>query len=123
MSARDQELLKNEITNLKDMDHPNILKMYEFFETQTHILVITELATGGELFDEVIRRGKLTEQDACILIKHVLTCINYCHSKNVMHRDLKPENILLEENKHFCEIKIIDFGFSAHFDGRNALHE
>mgnify|MGYP000991000751 FL=1 len=46
------------------MDHPNILKMYEFFTTQTHVFMVTELATGGELFDEIVRRGKLTEADA-----------------------------------------------------------
>ena len=57
-------MLKNEIANLRGMDHPNILKMYEFFETETHVYVVTELATGGELFDEIIKRGKLTEQDA-----------------------------------------------------------
>lgn len=62
------------------MDHPNILKMYEFFETSTHILLVTELATGGELFDEIINRGKFSEEDAKILLKQVLTCINYCHS-------------------------------------------
>ena len=123
MKLKDQELLKNEIANLRGMDHPNILKMYEFFETATHVYLVTELATGGELFDEIIKRGKLTEQDAQALLKQVLTCINYCHSKNVMHRDLKPENILLEANKHFCEIKIIDFGFSASFGtGRRDFH-
>jgi len=64
MKPKDQELLKNEIANLRGMDHPNILKMYEFFETATHVFVVTELATGGELFDEIIKRGKLTETDA-----------------------------------------------------------
>ena len=80
MKEKDQQLLKNEIENLKTMDHPNILKMYEFFETSTHILLVTELATGGELFDEIINRGKFSEEDAKILLKQVLTCINYCHS-------------------------------------------
>lgn len=46
------------------MDHPNILKMYEFYKTDTHVYLITELATGGELFDEIIARGVLTEADA-----------------------------------------------------------
>ena len=123
LSPRDRDLLMNEIQNLKDMDHPNILKMYEFFQIPTHVLVVTELAPGGELFDELTKRGVFTEADACILIKHVLSAINYCHSNNVMHRDLKPENILLEGNKHFCEIKIIDFGFSTHFDGSKPLDE
>jgi serine/threonine protein kinase len=61
------------------MDHPNILKMYEFFYTMTHILIVTELVQGGELFDELTRRGVFTEKDACVLIKHALSAINYCH--------------------------------------------
>ena len=69
MKESDQEKLKNEIANLRQMDHPNILKMYEFFTTQTHVFMVTELATGGELFDEIVRRGKLTEADAQSLIK------------------------------------------------------
>lgn len=64
MKPKDQQLLKNEISNLRQMEHPNILKMYEFFETDTHVYMVTELATGGELFDEIIKRGKLTEADA-----------------------------------------------------------
>ena len=64
MKPKDQELLKNEIANLRKMEHPNILKMYEFFETGNHVFLVTELATGGELFDEIIKRGKLTEADA-----------------------------------------------------------
>lgn len=113
MKAKDQQLLKNEISNLRQMEHPNILKMYEYFETNTHVYMVTELATGGELFDEIIKRGKLTEADAQALLKQVLTCINYCHTRGVMHRDLKPENILLEADKSLSDIKIIDFGFSA----------
>lgn len=120
MKDEDKELLRNELMNLKGMDHPNILKMYEWFETESHVYMVTELATGGELFDEIIARGKLTEADAQVLLKQVLTCINYCHTRGVMHRDLKPENILLEANKKMSDIKLIDFGFSVKFGpGKN----
>ena len=120
MKEEDKELLRNELGNLRGMDHPNILKMYEWFETESHVFMVTELATGGELFDEIIARGKLTEADAQVLLKQVLTCINYCHTRGVMHRDLKPENILLEANKKMSDIKLIDFGFSVKFGpGKN----
>ena len=69
MKEEDRELLRNELANLRGMDHPNILKMYEWFETDSHVYMVTELATGGELFDEIIARGKLTEADAQVLLK------------------------------------------------------
>jgi calcium-dependent protein kinase len=70
------------------------------------------ICKGGELFDEIIARGKFTEKDAAVLVKQILSCINYCHQNKIVHRDLKPENVLLEQNKDFDQIKIIDFGTS-----------
>ena len=100
----------NEINILKELDHPNIVKMYEFFEDEKRWYIVLEICKGGELFDEILSRGKFAERDAAPLIKQVLSCINYCHINNVIHRDLKPENILLEANMEFDGIKIIDFG-------------
>merc|ERR1719230_1365194 len=102
-------MLFNEINNLKDLDHPNILKMYEFFEDEKRY--------------EIVSRGKFTENDAAMLMKQVLSCINYCHKNHIVHRDLKPENILLEQNKEFDQIKIIDFGTSLVFDEKKKLDE
>ncbi len=95
---------------MKSLDHPNIVKIYEYFEDSKRFYIITDFVSGGELFDEILRRGNLSETDAAILIKQLLSCINYCHSHGVMHRDLKPENILLESDKDFSQIKVIDFG-------------
>ena len=55
-------------------------------------------------------RGKFSERDTAIIIKQVLSCIQYCHQNNIVHRDIKAENILLEQNKEGEKIKIIDFG-------------
>lgn len=70
------------------------------------------ICNGGELFEEVLKKGQFSERDAAILIKQVLSCVNYCHKANIVHRDLKPENILLEKNRGLDAIKIIDFGTS-----------
>jgi len=96
MDEDEKKMLFNEITNLKDLDHPNILKMYEFFEDEKRYYIVTDICKGGELFDEVVARGKFSEGDAAMLMKQVLSCINYCHQNNIVHRDLKPENILME---------------------------
>jgi len=116
-------MLFNEINILRSLDHPNIVKMYEFFEDDKRYYIVTEICKGGELFDEIINRGKFSERDAAILMKQLLMCVNYCHSNNVVHRDLKPENILLEANKDFDQIKIIDFGTSLTVDPTKTLDE
>lgn len=123
MDDDEKKMLFNEINNLKDLDHPNILKMYEFFEDEKRYYIVTDICKGGELFDEIVARGKFSEQDASMLIKQVLSCINYCHVNHIVHRDLKPENILLEQNKEFDQIKIIDFGTSLVFDENKKLDE
>jgi len=69
------------------------------------------MCEGGELFDEIIKRGKFEEKDAAPIMKQILSAIGYCHKKNVCHRDLKPENILLD-SKDKGTIKVIDFGTS-----------
>jgi len=123
MDEDEKRMLFNEINILKEIDHPNIVKMYEFFEDDKRYYLVTEICKGGELFDEILQRGKFSERDGAVLMKQVLSCINYCHSNNIVHRDLKPENILLEQNKEFDQIKIIDFGTSLVYDPAKSLDE
>ena len=103
------------INNLKDLDHPNILKMYEFFEDEKRYYIVTDICKGGELFDEIVARGKFSEKDASLLMKQVLSCINYCHHNHIVHRDLKPENFLMSDKSDEAEVKMIDFGLSKRF--------
>ena len=123
MDEDEKRMFFNEINVLKDLDHPNILKMYEFFEDEKRYYIVTDICKGGELFDEIVARGKFSERDASVLMKQVLSCINYCHQNKIVHRDLKPENILLEQNKEFDQIKIIDFGTSLVVDENKKLDE
>jgi len=80
------------------MDHPNILKLYEFFQDHKRYFLVTELCNGGELFERISNEQYFSEQDAANIIKQVLSAINYCHSRNIVHRDLKPENLLLDKD-------------------------
>jgi len=123
MDEDEKRMFFNEINILKDLDHPNILKMYEFFEDEKRYYIVTDICKGGELFDEILARGKFSERDASLLMKQVLSCINYCHKNHIVHRDLKPENILLEQNKEFDQIKIIDFGTSLIVEENQKLDE
>jgi calcium-dependent protein kinase len=72
MDEDEKKMLFNEINILRNLDHPNIVKMYEFFEDEKRYYIVTEICKGGELFDEIIARGKFTEKDAAILMKQIL---------------------------------------------------
>lgn len=108
--------LLEEVAVLKQLDHPNIMKLYEFFEDKRNYYLVMELYRGGELFDEIIHRQKLSEVDAAAIMQQVLSGCTYLHKHNIVHRDLKPENLLLESKSKDALIKIVDFGLSAHFE-------
>ena len=93
--------------------------MYEFLEDEKRFYIITEICKGGELFDEILERienkdesKKFTEKEIGLIMKQLLSAVNYCHQKGVVHRDLKPENVLLEPSKDFEQLKVVDFGTS-----------
>lgn len=77
---------------------------------------MTELYSGGELFDKIVAVKQFTERQASDIIRQILSAIYYCHSNNIVHRDLKPENILYESDKPDSLLKIIDFGTSRSFN-------
>ena len=80
MDKNDHDQLHNEFNNLKDLDHPNILKIFELFEDEKRYYIVTELCKGGELFDELMDRGgSISEHDVAVIMHTVLNCINYCH--------------------------------------------
>lgn len=113
LNEEKQKKLINEITILKRLDHPNILKLYEFFQDQKRNFLVTELCNGGELFDKITEEQYFQEVDAAKIIKQILSAVNYCHQRNIVHRDLKPENILMNKDLVNPKVTIIDFGTAA----------
>lgn len=115
--------LKYEIDILKNLTHPNILRLYEVYENKSSIYLVTELCDGCELFDEISKRDHFNESEAAVVLKQILNAIAYCHNQNIAHRDLKPENILIDVRNRGI-IKVIDFGTSHHFDpDAPAMHQ
>ena len=109
-----EKKISKEINILKDLDHPNILKVFEFFCNKNAIFIINELCTGGELFDKIVEVKHFSENVAADIMRQLFSAVGFCHEQGVIHRDLKPENILIETQqeklKEFFHIKIIDFG-------------
>ena len=105
----------NEINVLKKIDHPNIIKLFEFFIQKNNYYLITEYCDGGELF-EYVNDTHFTEAQVAYIMYQLFSAINYCHKMKIIHRDLKPENILITKNNfNFIDIKICDFGTSQIF--------
>ena len=106
--------IRREIQNLKLFRHPHIIKLYQVISTPTDIFMVMEYVAGGELFDYIVKHGKLKEEDARRFFQQIISGVDYCHRHNVVHRDLKPENLLLDQS---LNVKIADFGLSQHDDG------
>jgi len=107
--------LKREVENLRKLDHPNILKLYDVYETQDEVFLVMELVVGQELFDKIIEKGNYSERDASTIIRQIVAAIDYLHSQGIAHRDLKPENLLTSGEGDREVIKVADFGLSKDF--------
>ncbi|XP_070192144.1 calcium/calmodulin-dependent protein kinase type 1-like [Littorina saxatilis] len=107
-----EESLDNEISVLRRLAHPNIVELRDVFDDKTHVYLVMELVTGGELFDRIVEKGSYTEKDASMLIRQVLEAVDYMHERGVVHRDLKPENLLFYSPSVEAKIMISDFGLS-----------
>lgn len=114
---KEEEIL-NEIDILKNMDHPNVVKIFEFYNSNEAYFLVTELCKEGELFKEIDEGGPMEEINCAYIMYQIFSAVHYCHSMNIIHRDLKPENILIEkrESDGYFRIKIIDFGTAIIFE-------
>lgn len=102
--------IKREISIMKIVRHPNIVRLHEVLASQTKIYIVLEFVTGGELFDRIVHKGRLSENESRRYFQQLIDAFAHCHSKGVYHRDLKPENLLLDSHG---SLKVSDFGLSA----------
>lgn len=98
---------------MRKMNHENIIKLHEVHENDTNIYLVLELLRGGELFERIVKKGIYTEKDAAVLMKKLLSALDYMHSKGIMHRDIKPENLILKDPDNNHDVKIADFGLAT----------
>lgn len=104
---------RDEVKIMKELEHPNIVRLYETFEDEAFVYLVMELCEGGELFDRIISVGFFGEREAAKIVRQMLGALVYLHNRGICHRDLKPENFLLGSSGEDAALKLIDFGLSA----------
>lgn len=104
----------NEIQILRQCEHPNIIKLFEVYESDNYIYLVQNVLRGGELFDTIIKIGNFSERNAAKITHQLLSALEYIHSKGIMHRDIKPENLILVDKSDDMQIKLADFGLAAY---------
>ncbi|KAF9648363.1 Pkinase-domain-containing protein [Thelephora ganbajun] len=105
--------LTREIHHHRQLHHPHIIQLYEVIATENHIWLVTELCSGGELFDYLVEKGRVSEPETRIIFGQLCLSVAYIHGKGILHRDLKLENVLLDER---CRVKLGDFGFTREYE-------
>ena len=117
-SRDDLERIIREMQILTEMHNPFVIKVYKIYEDKNNFLIIMEYCEGGELFNYIVKKNRLSEDESSYFFYQLINGIEYIHSRGIAHRDLKPENLLLSKNKI---LKIIDFGLSNFYDGTKRL--
>jgi len=112
LKAEEVAALKNEVDILRNVQHPNVVQLYESFVTNDKIYMVQDLLSGGELFDRIIEQTFFSEQEAAKCVKQIAHALAHLHENDIVHRDLKPENLLLTDKSASYDIKIIDFGLA-----------
>ncbi|KYM80216.1 Maternal embryonic leucine zipper kinase [Atta colombica] len=108
--GEDLPRVKVEVEALKTLLHQHICRLYQVIETESHYFMVMEYCSGGELFDHIVEKNKLSESDSRRFFYQIVSAVAYMHSLGYAHRDLKPENVLLDKDEN---LKLIDFGLCA----------
>ncbi|KAG5684317.1 hypothetical protein PVAND_013552 [Polypedilum vanderplanki] len=112
------EKLFREVAIMKLLQHPNIVKLYEVIETDKTLYLVMEYVNNGEVFEYLVKNGRMKENIARQKFRQIVSAVQYLHSKKIIHRDLKAENLLLDQN---LDVKIVDFGFSNMYAEGNKM--
>ena len=116
------DLMAQELDVLAATDHPHITRIHELIEDDGNFYIVSELVTGGELYNKIIEKKKFSEKEAALCINQIALALNYMHKQNIIHRDIKPENILIEQNHdNQIKCKLTDFGFATWFNRDKGL--
>jgi serine/threonine protein kinase len=108
LTSEDEAALQDEIMVLQELQHPNIIRLYDVFEEKLYYYLVTEKMSGGELFDRIVQKSYYNEKEARDTCLVLFEALNFCHTHKVAHRDLKPENLLLQVRMFRCSAVTLD---------------
>ncbi|PRT57006.1 Calcium/calmodulin-dependent protein kinase [Wickerhamiella sorbophila] len=111
VKGKEDEIM-SELELLKQLHHPHIVTLKDYFESRDKIYIVTQLCTGGELFDRICEQGSFTEKAAAKMFREIADAVQYLHHSNIVHRDIKPENLLFESKDPESELVLCDFGIA-----------
>lgn len=117
-NKEDFERMVREIRILRRIRHPTMVQLYEIHETDKRLYFVMEHVSGGELYDHIVSRGRLSEPEACHFFQQLVLAVEHLDSLGVAHRDIKPENILLDRHKN---LKLIDYGLGRLYESGEQL--
>eukprot|EP01136_Pigoraptor_vietnamica_P007451 Opistho-1_new@2671 len=113
MPEKDKPKVLQEASICRMLKHPNICRLEDTILTQQAFYMVFELVSGGELFDDIVRRTYYSERDASRVMRQIFSAVEHIHVRNIIHRDLKPENLLLESSRPGANLKVTDFGLAV----------
>ena len=117
LSSREYQKLEREARICRQLNHENIVRLYDTIHEEHCYYLIFDLVTGGELFEDIVAREYYSEADASQCIQQILEAVHHCHVNSIVHRDLKPENLLLASKKSNARVKLADFGLAIEVNG------
>ena len=112
LPAAESKNLRLEVSLMQESRHSNIVEFVGFYDEPAAFYIVTELMTGGELLERIVKKKHYNEAEARHVVRTVARTLGYCHAHGIVHRDLKPENILLSDNTPEATVKLADFGFA-----------
>jgi len=113
LKKADVDALHVEVGIISKLQHPHIVRYFDFTQDRSHYYIVLEVVAGGELFDRIVQRVYYSEKEARDLVWVLLDVLHHIHSKRIAHRDIKPENLLLKSAHNDHDIKLADFGFAT----------
>mmetsp|Transcript_36355 Transcript_36355/g.47961 ORF Transcript_36355/g.47961 Transcript_36355/m.47961 type:complete len:476 (+) Transcript_36355:61-1488(+) len=114
LNKEQQAELQTEAKILASLQHKSIVKLFEVFQFSNVVYMVQEHLQGGELFDQLVRKTRFSEDKAKPIIRNIASALAYCHRSGIVHRDVKPENVLFISNEEESSVKLVDFGFSTY---------